>query len=53
MSPNETPLSLANCRRVSMENARVSYFKLTSEEISVLDGLHDGFRNTWYPTAVP
>jgi hypothetical protein len=46
-TPHEKLLSLANCRRVSIENERVSDFKLTIEEVSVLVGLHDGFRSTW------
>jgi hypothetical protein len=36
-----------------MENEQIFDFKLTSEEVSVLDGLHEGFRSTWYPTAMP
>jgi diketogulonate reductase-like aldo/keto reductase len=35
------------------ENAQVFDFELTSDEISALDGLHDGFRSSWDPTAVP
>jgi diketogulonate reductase-like aldo/keto reductase len=35
------------------ENAQVFDFELTSEEVSALDGLHDGFRSSWDPTAVP
>jgi len=35
------------------ENAQVFDFDLTSEETSMLDGLHDGFRSSWDPTAVP
>lgn len=35
------------------ENAQVFDFELTSEETSMLDGLHDGFRSSWDPTAVP
>jgi diketogulonate reductase-like aldo/keto reductase len=36
-----------------VENAQIFDFELTSEEISALDGLHDGFRSSWNPTAVP
>jgi diketogulonate reductase-like aldo/keto reductase len=35
------------------ENARIFDFELTSEEVSALDGLHDGFRSSWDPTSVP
>jgi diketogulonate reductase-like aldo/keto reductase len=35
------------------ENARIFDFKLTSEEVSALDGLREGFRSSWDPTAVP
>ncbi len=35
------------------ENARIFDFELTSEDVSVLDGLHDGFRSSWDPTTVP
>ncbi len=35
------------------ENARIFDFELTNEEIFKLDGLHDGFRSSWDPTAVP
>jgi diketogulonate reductase-like aldo/keto reductase len=35
------------------ENARIFDFELTNEEVSALDGLHDGFRSSWDPTAVP
>ena len=34
-------------------NARIFDFELTKEEVSELDGLHDGFRSSWDPTAVP
>jgi diketogulonate reductase-like aldo/keto reductase len=34
-------------------NARIFDFELTSEEVSALDGLHDGFRSSWDPTEVP
>jgi len=33
------------------ENARIFDFELTSEEVSALDRLHDGFRSSWDPTA--
>ncbi len=35
------------------ENAQVFDFELTSEEVSALDGLHNGFRSSWDPTTVP
>jgi diketogulonate reductase-like aldo/keto reductase len=35
------------------ENAGIFDFKLTSKEVSALDGLHEGFRSSWNPTAVP
>ncbi len=35
------------------ENARVFEFELTSEDMSILDGLNDGFRSSWNPTMVP
>jgi diketogulonate reductase-like aldo/keto reductase len=35
------------------ENAQVFDFELTSDEVSALDSLHDGFRSSWDPTAVP
>ena len=35
------------------ENARIFDFELSSEEVTELDGLHDGFRSSWDPTAVP
>jgi methylglyoxal/glyoxal reductase len=35
------------------ENARIFDFELTSEDVSTLDGLHEGFRSSWNPTAVP
>lgn len=35
------------------ENARIFDFELTSAEVSALDGLHDVFRSSWDPTAVP
>ena len=34
------------------ENAQIFDFELTGEEMSALDGLHDGFRSSWNPTAV-
>jgi len=47
------PLILADGHLVSMVNARVFSFRLTSDEVSVLDGLHGGFRSTRHPTATP
>jgi diketogulonate reductase-like aldo/keto reductase len=35
------------------ENARIFDFELTKEEVSELNGLHDGFRSSWDPTKVP
>jgi diketogulonate reductase-like aldo/keto reductase len=35
------------------ENAQVFDFELTNEEVSALNGLHEGFRSSWDPTAVP
>jgi methylglyoxal/glyoxal reductase len=35
------------------ENAQVFDFELTSDEVSALDNLHDGFRSSWNPTVVP
>ncbi len=35
------------------ENARIFEFELTGEEVSALNALHDGFRSSWNPTAVP
>jgi diketogulonate reductase-like aldo/keto reductase len=35
------------------ENARIFDFELTSGDVLELDGLHDGFRSSWDPTAVP
>jgi len=35
------------------ENARIFDFELTSEDVSALDGLHDGYRSSWDPTVVP
>jgi diketogulonate reductase-like aldo/keto reductase len=35
------------------ENAEIFNFELTSSEVSTLDGLHEGFRSSWNPTAVP
>jgi diketogulonate reductase-like aldo/keto reductase len=35
------------------ENARIFDFELTREEVAALDGLNDGFRSSWDPTAVP
>jgi len=35
------------------ENVQIFDFELTSEEVSTLDGLHDGFRSFWDPTEVP
>ncbi len=35
------------------ENAQIFDFELTSEEVSALDGLHDSFRSSWNPTAMP
>lgn len=35
------------------ENARIFDFELTKEEVSELDRIHDGFRSSWDPTAVP
>ncbi len=35
------------------ENARIFDFELTTEEVSALDSLDEGFRSSWDPTAVP
>ena len=35
------------------ENAQIFDFELTSEDVSMLDSLHDGFRSSWNPTTVP
>jgi methylglyoxal/glyoxal reductase len=35
------------------KNARVFEFELTSEDMSILDGLNDGLRSSWNPTMVP
>jgi len=35
------------------ENAGIFDFTLTGREVSALDGLHEGFRSSWNPTAVP
>ncbi|MGE5807541.1 MAG: aldo/keto reductase [Nitrospirota bacterium] len=35
------------------ENARIFDFELAKEEVSELNGLHDGFRSSWDPTKVP
>ena len=35
------------------ENALVFDFELPREEMSALDGLNEGFRSSWNPTAVP
>ncbi len=34
------------------ENARIFDFELTSDEVSALDDLNEGFRSSWDPTAV-
>jgi diketogulonate reductase-like aldo/keto reductase len=35
------------------ENVQIFDFELGADEISALDGLSDGFRSSWDPTAVP
>jgi diketogulonate reductase-like aldo/keto reductase len=35
------------------ENAGIFDFTLTGREVSALDGLQEGFRSSWNPTAVP
>jgi diketogulonate reductase-like aldo/keto reductase len=35
------------------ENARIFDFELSPEDVSTLNSLHDGFRSSWDPTAVP
>ncbi len=39
-------------RRIG-ENARIFDFELPPEDVTLLDSLHDGFRSSWDPTAVP
>lgn len=35
------------------ENAEIFDFELVPDDVSALDGLNDGFRSSWDPTAVP
>lgn len=35
------------------ENSKIFDFGISPEDVSILDGLHDGFRSSWDPTAVP